>query len=69
MSRTVAADLESVDPKRAAELLGISRDTVMDAINGKELPWWNAGSEGKNRRYRIRIRDLDRWMQSRTTAA
>ena len=68
MSRTTAADVESVEPNRAAELLGISRDTVMDAINGGELPWWNAGSEGKNRRYRIRIRDLDRWMQSRAAA-
>lgn len=56
--------------KQVAERLQTSYDGVLNLIAAGELPAHNiSGGHGTGARYRIDQRDLDRWLESRKTAA
>lgn len=56
--------------KQVCERLQISYDGVLNLIASGDLPAHNiSGGAGTGARYRIDQRDLDRWLESRKTAA
>jgi hypothetical protein len=56
---------EEVGLRRAAEILGVDRKTVMSYVNGGLLPWRDVAPPGSTRPlFRVR---LDAVMQLRTT--
>lgn len=57
-------------PREVAEQLGLHYKTVCELIASGELPASNvSGGTGTGKRWRVKPADLDRWLQSRSTAA
>jgi excisionase family DNA binding protein len=53
-------------PEQAGRMIGRHRKTVIRYINDGRLVASNSGTESNGRRYLIRLRDLDRFVESLT---